>query len=107
MNPRETGIKRKARRPPSPSPFPPMTIPIRAFCRSATDTGIAGIGINTAYELIAAGKIQAVKIGRNTLIIVASWDAYVAEQAHNALRPTPTPDRRKKPRPPLSANAAD
>lgn len=41
-----------------------------------------GIGRTTAYRLIDAGKLEKVKIGRRTLIKVASIKALAGEEQH-------------------------
>ncbi|RIK16416.1 MAG: ethanolamine utilization protein EutA [Acidobacteria bacterium] len=40
---------------------------------------VLGIGRSTLYELIAAGKIRTVKIGRRTLIAQDELERYVRE----------------------------
>ncbi len=42
-----------------------------------------GIGRTTAYRLIDAGKLEKVKIGRRTLIKVASIKALAGEDQHS------------------------
>ena len=43
-----------------------------------------GIGRSTAYRLMDAGKLEKVKIGRRTLITIASIKALVGEQQVDA-----------------------
>lgn len=44
------------------------------------NTALAMIGVRKTkmYELIAAGEIEAIKIGRSTMVLRASLEAYVA-----------------------------
>jgi len=48
------------------------TVPIGRFCSE-----IAGIGITKAYELLNAGEIQSISIGKRRLIILSSWHRFV------------------------------
>ncbi len=49
----------------------PLAVPIPAFTKAL------GIGRTKGYELIEAGEVEAIKIGRRTLITVASIKALV------------------------------
>ncbi len=53
------------------------------YLASITDAQSAlGIGRTTAYRLINAGKLEKVKIGRRTLIKIASIKALAGEAQH-------------------------
>ena len=53
------------------------------YLASITDAQRAlGIGRTTAYRLIDAGKLETVKIGRRTLIKIASIKALAGEAQH-------------------------
>ena len=45
----------------------PITVRVREACR------LTGIGRSKFYEPIAAGEIEVIKVGRITLVPVASW----------------------------------
>ena len=50
------------------------------ICASVNDTArILGIGRTKVYELINAGRLETVKIGRRTLVRIASIRAVVGE----------------------------
>jgi excisionase family DNA binding protein len=53
---------------------------------------LGGIGRTTVYELIAAGKLEAVKLGSRTLITAASIEALLANLPRVARRPEPQRD---------------
>ena len=53
----------------------PITISIAEACR------LAGIGKTSLYELLNAGKIEAVRVGRRRLIKFASLEALLGEGA--------------------------
>ncbi len=53
---------------------------------------LGGIGRTTVYGLIAAGKLEAVKLGSRTLITAASIDALLASLPRVARRPEPQRD---------------
>ena len=53
---------------------------------------LGGIGRTTAYGLIAAGKLEAVKLGSRTLITAASIDALLASLPRVSKRPEPQRD---------------
>jgi len=50
----------------SESPIEPISVRIREACR------LTGIGRSKLYELIAAGEVQTLKIGRITLVPMSS-----------------------------------
>jgi excisionase family DNA binding protein len=50
----------------------PALLPLKVACQ------YAGFGPTTAYKLIAAGKLDARKLGGKTLITTASLDALIA-----------------------------
>jgi len=50
----------------------PIAVPVPEACR------IVGIGRSRLYEEIAAGRIEARKAGKRTLVMVASLRDYVA-----------------------------
>lgn len=53
------------------------------YLASITDAQRAlGIGRTTAYRLIGAGKLETVKIGRRTLIKIASIKSLAGEAQH-------------------------
>ena len=41
---------------------------------------IAGIGVSTAWALIAAGEIETIALGRRRLVVIESWRNYVARK---------------------------
>jgi hypothetical protein len=41
---------------------------------------IAGIGVSTAWALIAAGEIETITVGRRRLVVIESWRNYVARK---------------------------
>lgn len=43
--------------------------------------GAIGVGVTKGYELIGAGELEVIKIGRATRITVDSIEAYVARRA--------------------------
>jgi len=53
---------------------------VEPICASVNDTArILGIGRTKVYELINAGRLETVKIGRRTLVRTASIRAVVGE----------------------------
>ena len=52
-----------------------ITAPVPFFA-----THIAGIGVSTAWALIAAGEIETIAVGRRRLVIIESWRNYVARK---------------------------
>jgi excisionase family DNA binding protein len=48
----------------------PITVRVREACR------VTGIGRSKLYELIAAGEIEIIKVGRITLVPVASLTSF-------------------------------
>jgi excisionase family DNA binding protein len=53
-------------------PRRPLTVRIREACR------MTGIGRSKLYELIEAGDIEVIKVGRMTLVPVAGLEAFIA-----------------------------
>jgi excisionase family DNA binding protein len=53
---------------------------VEPICASVNDTArVLGIGRTKVYELINAGQLETVKIGRRTLVRTASIRAVVGE----------------------------
>jgi len=52
-----------------------ITAPVPFFA-----TQIAGIGVSTAWGLIAAGEIETIAVGRRRLVVIESWRNYVARK---------------------------
>jgi hypothetical protein len=52
-----------------------ITAPVPFFA-----TYIAGIGVSTAWALIAAGEIETIAVGRRRLVVIESWRNYVARK---------------------------
>jgi hypothetical protein len=52
-----------------------ITAPVSFFA-----TQIAGIGVSTAWALIAAGEIETIAVGRRRLVVIESWRNYVARK---------------------------
>jgi excisionase family DNA binding protein len=51
----------------------------RPMCvRVPTAAKMLGIGLTKMYELIGAGEVQTVKLGRTTLVPMASLEALIA-----------------------------
>ena len=49
-----------------------------AICvRVATAMALLGIGKTKLYELLASGELEAIRVGRRTLILRASIDALI------------------------------
>lgn len=61
--------------PQEPQAPKPITITI------ATLTHMFGYGRTTAFSLIAQGRLERVKIGRRTLVTMASAEALIAQAA--------------------------
>ena len=53
----------------------PITVSVAEACR------IVGIGRTSLYQLLNAGKLEAIKLGRRRLIKVASLEALLGEGA--------------------------
>lgn len=51
--------------------------------------GRLSVGRSKIYELAADGKLQLVKIGRATRVVVASIEAFVREAVSDQQRPRP------------------
>jgi hypothetical protein len=78
-----------------------ITAPVPFFA-----TYIAGIGVSTAWALIAAGEIETIAVGRRRLVVIESWRNYVArklaappEDARRNNRVRPSARLRSKPLP--------
>jgi len=52
----------------------PITVRVRDACR------LTGIGRSKLYELIAAGDIETIKVGRITLLLVSSLQRFIDQQ---------------------------
>jgi excisionase family DNA binding protein len=52
---------------------------------------LGNIGRTKLYELIAAGELQTVKIGRRRFVVAASVDEYVDRLAREQRADTPAP----------------
>jgi hypothetical protein len=52
-----------------------ITAPVPFFAAQ-----IAGIGVSTAWVLIAAGEIETIAAGRRRLVVIESWRNYVARK---------------------------
>ena len=59
---------------------------------------ILGIGKTKLYELMAAREIEAIKVGRATLIVVRSLERFVERQSVAAGAQAPQPQKRGRPR---------
>ena len=57
---------------------------------------LGGIGRTTVYSLIAAGKLEAVKLGSRTLITAVSIDALLASLPRVLKKPEPQRDDRAR-----------
>ena len=68
----------------------PLTI------RVADAASLLGIGKTKIYELIGAREIEVIKLGRATLIIRASLEAFIERRRESA---SPAPTARKRGRP--------
>lgn len=66
-----TGLPSSLRAGPSSSPDQPLCL------RLYDALELLGIGKTKMYQLIAAGEIEAIKVGRSTLILRKSLEAYV------------------------------
>jgi excisionase family DNA binding protein len=51
-----------------------ITVPLK------TALDMLGVGRTTFYSLIAQGEIDVIKVGRSTLVVVASIKAFVEER---------------------------
>lgn len=51
---------------------------------------VTGIGRSKIYELVGAGEIEAVHVGRRTLIIAASLNDYIERRRVGPQAPLPT-----------------
>ena len=68
---------------------------------------LGGIGRTTVYGLIAAGKLEAVKLGSRTLVTAASIEALLAEPAARAEEAWAAAERHRAVKPPLSPPPGD
>jgi hypothetical protein len=59
----------------------PLLVPVR------TAANLLGVGPTTAWNLIGTGKVTVVRIGRRTLVTMASLEALVAMLASPSLEP--------------------
>jgi excisionase family DNA binding protein len=55
--------------------------------RVSTAMRLLGIGKTKLYELVATGDLETIRIGRRTLIMQASIDAFVARLREAAQKP--------------------
>ena len=78
-------------RPPAGAPAEPEPAG-GAYTVEGAGRRLGGIGRTTVYELIAAGKLEAVKLGSRTLITAASIEALLASLPRVARRPEPQRD---------------
>lgn len=60
------------------TPEPPKMAPLTVRVSDAAQ--ILGIGKTKIYELIAAREIEVLKLGRATLIVVGSLEAFIERQ---------------------------
>ena len=65
--------------------------------RVADAAALLGIGKTKIYELIGAREIEVIKLGRATLIISASIEAFI-EREREPASATPMPRKRGRPR---------
>ena len=70
----------------TPTDAPPLTVTV------ATAKEISGLGLTTIWGLLKSGKLEAVRIGRRTLITYRSLEALLAPRSE------PAPRRRGRPR---------
>ncbi len=80
-----------------------MTNPADRSARSAALTvrvadaaRLLGIGKTKTYELIGAREIEIIKLGRATLVIRASLEAFI-ERQRRTVTAAPTPRKRGRP----------
>jgi hypothetical protein len=70
-----------------------ITMPLEAFMATS------GMGRTKLYQLLAAGELQSVTIGKKRLVVVQSYLDFVDRQIGAALLPSPNP--RVAPRAPI------
>ena len=76
------------KRPPAGAPAAPE--PARsAYTVEGAGRRLGGIGRTTVYGLIAAGKLEAVKLGSRTLVTAASIEALLASLPRVPRKPEP------------------
>ena len=67
-----------------------ITAPVSEFCR------ISGIGRTRVYELIAAGELDSITVGKRRLIVLDSYRRLIERQRGTpAERPAASPPPRK------------
>ena len=76
------------KRPPAAAPATPEA-GRSAYTVEGAGRRLGGIGRTTVYGLIAAGKLEAVKLGSRTLITAASINALLAGLPRVAKKPEP------------------
>ena len=59
----------------------PLAVPVK------TAANLLGVGTTTTWNLISTGKVDVVRIGRRTLVTMASLEALVASLASPHLEP--------------------
>jgi excisionase family DNA binding protein len=62
-------------------PLKPLSVPVR------TAANLLGVGTTTTWNLISTGKLSVIRIGRRTLVTMASLEALVATVATPASSP--------------------
>lgn len=67
MKPESQGSAKRS----EPHPYPPAALTVRAFCHATT------LGRTKVYELLSAGAIRAIKVGRRTLIPATEVQAFL------------------------------
>jgi hypothetical protein len=71
-----------------------ITAPVGEFCR------ISGIGRTRVYELIAAGALDSIAVGKRRLIVLDSYRRFIERQRGTpAERPAASPPSNKRRRP--------
>lgn len=88
---RSRSLRPKNPGPPSPQARLTVRVPIAA--------AMLGIGRTKLYELIGAGEIETIKVGRITLIAMRALEDFVERQSRASAPPTANaPKRRGRPR---------
>jgi excisionase family DNA binding protein len=70
-------MQQPAKGPPRPEPIKPVTITVETY------TQMFGLGRTTVFRLLSEGKLERVRIGRRTLITMASAEALIESSARN------------------------